>query len=869
MKVLVTGANGQLGKALKAGSNNHPELELLFTDIEDLDITSYDAVEKLILSFKPEALINCASYNAVDKAEDEPVEAMQINGNALQTLAGLARKHGFGLIHISSDYIFDGKKGSAYTELDEPHPQSKYALSKFIGEQAVHTAGPDAAIIRTSWLYSEYTHNFVKTIRKLAREKDELKVVCDQQGTPTYAGDLADAIFTILPGLNSFNGVRIYNFSSEGLTNWAEFAAAIIEYSGLDCKVTPVTTEEYGFSKAARPAFSLLDKSKIKKEFNISIPDWRVSLKKCIKELGKENQDMSDLNENVIKKAKAWLNGNIDAESKDAIRNMMENNPHELTESFYRDLEFGTGGLRGIMGVGTNRMNKYTVGMATQGLANYLRKVYGANNQIKVAIAYDSRNNSPEFARLTAEVFSANNIKVYLFDGLRPTPELSFAIRHYGCQSGVVITASHNPKEYNGYKAYWDDGAQLIPPHDKNVIEEVRMITNFDDVKFDGNQDLIQIIGEETDILYLDLLKKLSLSPEIIKQHHDIPIVYTPLHGTGATMVPWCLKNFGFTNISLVEEQAAPDGNFPTVKSPNPEESSAMEMAIAKAEREGASLVMATDPDADRVGIAVKDNHGKFILLNGNQTASVLLYYIFRKWKENGKITGKEYMVKTVVTTELLIDLANKYGIESYDVLTGFKWIADIIRKNEGSKTFIAGGEESYGYMIGDFVRDKDAVSSCAMIAEAAAWASSQDKTIFDILLDIYLEFGFYLEGLIAVVKKGMSGAEEIRKIMERFRSNPPAVINNSKVVMIKDYDLSIARDILKGTETPINLPKSNVLQFFLEDGSKISMRPSGTEPKIKFYFGVKAELNDIADYEMVRSQLENRIEKIIKDLNL
>ncbi len=578
---------------------------------------------------------------------------------------------------------------------------------------------------------------------------------------------------------------------------------------------------------------------------------------------------MSDLQETVMSNANAWLNGNIDADSKEAIRNMMDNDPQELTESFYQGLEFGTGGLRGIMGVGTNRMNKYTLGMATQGLANYLKKVYKDKNQIKVAIAHDSRNNSPEFARITAEVFSANGIYVYLFNGLRPTPELSFAIRHYGCQSGVVVTASHNPKEYNGYKAYWDDGAQLIAPHDKNVIDEVRKIKSFDDVRFDGKDELIQMIGEETDILYLNKLKELSLSPEIIQQYHGIPIVYTPLHGTGAKMVPWCLKNFGFTNISMVAEQATADGNFPTVKSPNPEEASALEMAIAKAESEGASLVMATDPDADRVGIAVKDNHGKFILLNGNQTAAVLLYYIFRKWKENGKITGNEFMVKTIVTSELLIDLAVKYDIETYDVLTGFKWIADIIRKNEGKKTFIAGGEESYGYMIGDFVRDKDAVSSCALIAETAAWAASQGKTIFDILLDIYMEFGFYLEGLIAVVKKGMSGAEEIAAIMDRFRSNPPAVINNSRVVMIKDYDISLAKDMINGTEAPINLPKSNVLQFFLEDGSKISMRPSGTEPKIKFYFGVKEQLKDISDYEKVRKALENKMEKITDDLNL
>ena len=578
---------------------------------------------------------------------------------------------------------------------------------------------------------------------------------------------------------------------------------------------------------------------------------------------------MSDPKTIALENANTWLNGNIDKESKQAIRNMMDNDPQELTESFYRDLEFGTGGLRGIMGVGTNRMNRYTVGMATQGLCNYLKSIYKGIDQISVAIAHDSRNNSPEFARITAEVFSANGVKVYLFDGLRPTPELSFAIRHYGCQSGVVITASHNPKEYNGYKAYWDDGAQLIPPHDKNVIEEVRKISSFDEVKFDGNEDLIQIIGEETDVLYLDLLKKLSLSPEIIAKYNDIPIVYTPLHGTGADMVPRCLKNFGFTNISLVEEQATPDGNFPTVKSPNPEESSALAMAMEKAKKEGASLVMATDPDSDRVGIAVKNSDGEFILLNGNQTAAVLLYYIFRKWKENGKITGKEFMVKTIVTTELLIDIAKKYDIETFDCLTGFKWIADIIRKNEDTKTFIAGGEESYGYMIGDFVRDKDAVSSCAMIAEAAAWAASQGKTIYDILLDIYMEFDFYLEGLIAVVKKGMSGAEEIAAIMKRFRENPPAEINGSKVALIKDYQLSVEKDMISGTEKAIDLPESNVLQFFLADGSKISMRPSGTEPKIKFYFSVKGELNDIKDFDSRKLELEDKIQKITDGLNL
>jgi phosphoglucomutase len=578
---------------------------------------------------------------------------------------------------------------------------------------------------------------------------------------------------------------------------------------------------------------------------------------------------MNSIDEKIMEKARKWLSGNIDRSTREQIEYMIEHDLRELKESFYQDLEFGTGGLRGIMGAGTNRMNRYTVGMATQGLSNYLRSIYGEKEEIRVAIAHDSRNNSPEFARITAEVFSANGFKVFLFDKLRPTPELSFAVRHYKCHSGVVITASHNPKEYNGYKAYWNDGAQMIPPHDKNVIEEVKKIKSFDEVRFNGREELIIRIGEETDRLYLDEIKKLSLSPALIHEHHNIPIVYTPLHGTAAMLVPRCLREFGFTNVSMVEEQAIPDGNFPTVKSPNPEEASALKMAIDKAMEEGASLVMATDPDGDRVGIAVKDHDGRFVMLNGNQTAAVLFYYVLRKWHEKGLIKGKEFIVKTIVTSELLSDIAGKYGVESYDVLTGFKWIADIIRKNEGKKTFIIGGEESYGYMTGDFVRDKDAISACALIAEAAAWAASEGKTIFDILLDIYRAFSFYYESLISVVKKGISGSEEIRAIMAKFRDHPPQTINNSKVVRIFDYLTGMEKDVTGGKQKEINLPKSNVLQFFLEDGSKISMRPSGTEPKIKFYFGVQGKLENIEDYDKIHRELEDKIAAIVRDLKL
>jgi len=578
---------------------------------------------------------------------------------------------------------------------------------------------------------------------------------------------------------------------------------------------------------------------------------------------------MIEIDNNILAKANTWLNGNYDEDTKQQIKQLIENDPAELTESFYRNLEFGTGGLRGIMGVGTNRMNKYTVGMATQGLANYILKMFPGKSDLKMAIAYDSRNNSKYFAQITAEVMASNGIKVFLFSELRPTPELSFAIRHLGCQSGVVITASHNPKEYNGYKAYWQDGGQLISPHDTNVIDEVQKIKSINDVKFTGNSHLIELIGEDVDRAYLDKLKSLSLSPELITKHKDLSIVYTPLHGTGITLVPRALKELGFINIHIVEEQAVSDGNFPTIKSPNPEEKAALEMSIKLAKKVNASLVMATDPDADRVGIAVKNDKDEYVLFNGNQTASVLIYYLLKKWNEKGKITGKEFIVKTIVTSEILKDIAIKNGVESYDVLTGFKYIADIILRLEGKKTFIGGGEESYGYLVGDFVRDKDAVISCCIIAEMAAWAAENNKTFYDILIDLYTEYGFYKEDLLSITKKGKSGAEEIQLMMENYRKQPPVEINNSKVVLIKDYELCVEEDILNNTTKKIDLPVSNVLQFFTADGSKITVRPSGTEPKIKFYFGVKEHLNSKAEFEAVNKKLEQKIKDIISSMKL
>jgi len=571
----------------------------------------------------------------------------------------------------------------------------------------------------------------------------------------------------------------------------------------------------------------------------------------------------------IAERARIWLSESFDEKTRTQVKNLMDSDPVELTDSFYRNLEFGTGGLRGIMGVGTNRMNKYTVGMATQGLANYLKKMFPHLNPISMAVSHDSRNNSRFFAEIVAEVLSANGFRVYLFDDLRPTPELSFAIRHLGCQSGVMLTASHNPKEYNGYKAYWDDGAQMISPHDENVILEVNKITSVDEVKWMRIDTNIIAIGERIDEAYLERIMGLSLSADAIKRQKDLKIVYTPLHGCGRTLVPEVLRRFGFGNITVVKEQAVADGNFPTVHSPNPEEHDALDMAIKLAEEIHADLVMATDPDADRVGIAIRDHQNRMILLNGNQTAALLFYYVLRKWQENGKITGNEFIVSTIVTTKLLSEIASYYQVGYHECLTGFKYIADVIRRFEGSKTFIIGGEESYGYLVGDFVRDKDAISSCAMIAETAAWAADQGRSLFDILMEIYARFGFYKESLLSVTRKGKTGAEEIQQMMVGFRNNPPAEINGSPVVRIMDYLSLQDSDLVKGSTALIDLPKSNVLQFYLTDGSIISVRPSGTEPKIKFYFGVREPFQGIERYEETLARLNQKIDGIIKSMNL
>ena len=578
---------------------------------------------------------------------------------------------------------------------------------------------------------------------------------------------------------------------------------------------------------------------------------------------------MQELDPTILEKANAWLQGNYDADIKQAIQKLLDDKAYaELTDSFYRDLEFGTGGLRGIMGPGSNRVNKYTIGSATQGLANYLNKTY-PNEKIKVAIAHDSRNNSDVLAGITADVFSANGIHVYFFEALRPTPELSFAIRHLGCKSGVMLTASHNPKEYNGYKAYGADGGQFVSPEDKAVLSEVAAITSIDNVKFTRIAENVELIGEEIDQLYLDNITSLSISPEAIQHQKDLKIVYSPIHGTGITLVPKALKQFGFENVILVDEQTTPDGNFPTVVYPNPEEKEALTLALKKAQEVDADLVLATDPDADRVGIAVKNTENEFILLNGNQTGSLLINYLLSAWQEKGKLTGNEYIVKTIVTSNLIEAIAKAKNVTFYNTLTGFKYIGEIMTQLEGKQTFIGGGEESYGYLVGEFVRDKDAVVSAAFIAEMTAFYKDKGSSLFEALIDTYLEYGFYKEKLISITKKGKTGAEEIVAMIEKFRTNPPAILGGSKVVTLKDYGRRVETDLASGTTQPIELPKSDVLQFITEDGSIISARPSGTEPKIKFYCSVNTKLASKEDYHQVDQQLEAKIDAIIQDLGV
>jgi len=602
------------------------------------------------------------------------------------------------------------------------------------------------------------------------------------------------------------------------------------------------------------------------------------------------------MDQEILNKAKQWLTGNYDEKTKKEIQYLIDNNDPELENAFYQNLEFGTGGLRGVIGVGTNKMNIYTVGMATQGFANYIKKAFPNEKEIKVAVIHDCRIRSRLFAETTANIFAANGFKVYLSKELRPTPELSFAIRHLGCQAGVNITASHNPAKYNGYKAYWNDGCQLVPPHDTNVIDEVNKIASIDDVKWKGNEQNIILWDELIDRPYIDAIKSLSINGDIIKKQKDLKIVYTPIHGTGIKLVPRVLQELGFENVNVVEEQAVVSGEFPSLRkpgvgeikeedfitekdwlnkihevtgSPNPEKESAMKLAIEKGKAMNADIIMATDPDGDRVGIVVKNSEGNYVIMNGNQTATILTQYLLSAWQKAGKLKGKEFVVKTIVTTELITDMCKKFGVEMFDVLTGFKYIGEKIRLLEGKKQYIGGGEESYGYLAGDFVRDKDAVIACSLVAEAAAVAKNEGKSLYDVLVDTYVEYGMYKESLCSIEKEGKAGKEAIKAMMDNFRANPPKELNGSPVAYIKDYGQSITTDCKTGKTEKIDLPKSNVLQFFAEDGSKVTARPSGTEPLIKFYFGVKTKINSKAELKQAEEELNKKIEGLKKSLGI
>ena len=574
------------------------------------------------------------------------------------------------------------------------------------------------------------------------------------------------------------------------------------------------------------------------------------------------------MNQAINQKIASWLEGNFDAATKEEIRSMQANQPDLLEDAFYRNLEFGTGGLRGLMGVGTNRVNKYTIGMATQGFSNYLLKTY-PNDPISVVVGHDSRNNSRFLAETTAQVFAANGIKVYLFEALRPTPELSFAIRQLQCKAGVVCTASHNPKEYNGYKAYWNDGGQLVPPHDKNVITEVEAIQSLEEVKWTGGDALIEIIGAEMDASYIAMLKTLSVYPEVIAAQSDLKIVYTPIHGTGITLVPKVLAAYGFKNVHVVEEQATPDGNFPTVAYPNPEESETMRIGLEKAKALNADILLGTDPDADRVGIGVKNHKGEWVLMNGNQTAVLAFAYMMEARRAKGIAAPNDMVVTTIVTTEMINEVARQNEVNCYNVLTGFKWIAELVKEKEGKENYIIGGEESFGLMIGDQIRDKDAVSAVALLCEMAAYEKSKGKSLFDKMIELYMQYGFYYEHLISITKKGMNGQQEIAAMMEGYRKQPPTEIAGMKVVTLLDYQLQLSTNLQTGTQTKIALPKSNVLQFVTEDGTKISARPSGTEPKIKFYFSVNSVLPNREAFDEVYAHLQNKINNIIAAMQL
>lgn len=844
LKVIITGAAGQLGSCILRKYATDEEVKWVGFSREEFDINDTFLVREILDKEKPDAVVNAAAYTAVDRAEKDKSWAKTTNCYGVRNLAEACESKGVKLIHISTDYVFSGEDGGTlenpYKPSDLVNPMTVYGRTKYQGERAVLGCMSRTThyIVRTGWIYDYEGRNFFNTMRGLASGNDGvIKIVDNQNGTPTWAGSLAEALRgLVLSDLDS----GIYHYSDKGVVSWFGFASEIFFQLGLSPNHIPISSDEYP-TEAKRPANSHLGGEDFAQALGIAQKHWKESLEECISEM--------KLWEEVLAKAAVWTKEPFDSKTRAQVQKWIDSGDRiNLIESFHKDMEFGTGGMRGKFGPGTNRINRATIAQATQGLCNYLKAIKEElPSPLKVVIAYDSRLQSPDLARVTAEVLAGNSIEALIYPQLRPTPQLSFTVPHLDCAAGVVITASHNPPEYNGYKVYFKDGAQITAPHDAAIISEVRKVKSLNEVLFDG--DMITELGPELDSAYREKVKGLRRSRSLAEEGSDVKLVYTGLHGTGAVSVPVLLKEFGFKHIYEVESQAVPDGNFPTVKIPNPEEPEALGMAISLAEEVGADLVMGTDPDADRVGLAVPGRDGNMVLLNGNETGALLCDYVLR----NGRVNGSQYdstdfIASTIVTTPLLIDLAIAYGVGHRETLTGFKYIGAAISEEE--RNYVVGGEESYGYLIGDTARDKDGVAACCVLSELAHELKQKGETMLGRLEEIHKKFGVYEEGLVSVFKEGRAGEAQIQTMMANYRSNAPREILGEEVVKVRDFS--------DGSQT--NFPKSNVLQFITEKGSRITVRPSGTEPKIKFYVSVVHQLRSDEDYIKVRSELKKKV---------
>ena len=865
------GAGGQLGNCLIRRFAMDGDLIWVGYSREELDICDSQRIQEVLSQERPDVVINAAAYTDVDQAEDDRDKAWEVNAVAPGFISRICCELNITLVHISTDYVFNGKDGGTeerpYLESDRVNPLGVYGESKAEGERAIEEAmkqgGGRYHIVRTSWLYDNVGRNFYTTMVKLGQERNEINVVYDQRGTPTYAGSLSDALrLLVIKGGELECG--ILHFSDEGVTCWASFARAIFEELEMDVEVVGITTSEYP-TRAVRPANSHLGGNILGQLLNLEKRTWKESLKMCVG---------SEL-DRVKRRAEVWSKEPYDKETRELVGEWLSANEEDLLiEAFHKDIEFGTGGMRGICGPGTNRINSAVISGATQGLVNYIKKTtHHSSSRLKVAIAYDCRHKSYEFAEVTARVLAGNGIEALLYPDLRSTPQLSWTVRNLGCVAGVVITASHNPPEYNGYKVYWDDGGQIVSPHDSGIIEEVRKIKSLSEVKKSSidleSEDLITFLGPEQDEGYISAILKLRRSPSIVENGSQSCLVFTGLHGAGSVSVPPALKAFGFSNVHEVESQSSPDGDFPTVSSPNPEEGQALAEAILLGEKLGAALVMGTDPDADRVGIAVPNGDGGFQLLNGNETGALLFDYVIRSGRDNGEsYDSSDFVASTVVTSPLLSVIGESYGLGVVTTLTGFKHIAAAIAEEEklnNGRNFIVGAEESYGYLIKDTARDKDAVSACCVLSELTHSLEQTGSTVLARLESIHRQHGLYQEGLVSIVKKGREGAKEISEMISRFRSTTPSILAGEKVLELLDFETQKNHNLITTEVKDIDLPKSNVLQFITDRGSRITVRPSGTEPKIKFYVSVNTTIQENDDYLEEKSKLKSQIQELFK----